>query len=254
MSTQADTAIVLRLSDYSESSQIVTLFTRDAGLVRLIAKGVRRSTAKRIAVGLDLLELGDLLFSLPRRGAGLGTLAEWRQQAAFHELRGALATLYSGLYAAEVVTFLSEEVDPHPAVYSALLELLTDLGPLASAAAAQVARRVVAFQSLFASEIGFAPNLDSCISCGRPRPIGAAAYFSAAAGGLLCRGCQAGQSEKQLVRGAVLDAMSPSAKRRDGEAAAAPVAWAVWNFFLQHTAGRAFETAVPLGRLVRAAD
>src|SRR5262245_53546498 len=113
MPTQIDNAVVLRLSDYSESSQIVSLFARDAGLVRLIAKGMRRSTRSRPAVGLDLLELGEVEFAPAHGEAGLGTLAEWQQVDSFLRLRADLPRLLSGLYAAELTAATTQEHDPH---------------------------------------------------------------------------------------------------------------------------------------------
>ena len=54
MTAIKDEAIVLRRLDYSETSQVLAFFTRDHGPRRLIAKGVKRSTKKKFATGIDL--------------------------------------------------------------------------------------------------------------------------------------------------------------------------------------------------------
>ncbi len=61
MALISDRAIVLRRLDYSETSQILALFTREYGQVRVIAKGIKRSTRSRFAVGIDLLEVGQVV-------------------------------------------------------------------------------------------------------------------------------------------------------------------------------------------------
>lgn len=205
MATRSDAGIVLRLSDYSETSQIATLLARQSGLVRLIAKGVRRSTSARVAVGLDLLEHGDLLFAPPARGAGLGTLAEWRQRDSFAGLRRALILLHAGLYAAELCRVLMEEYDPHPEVYDGLHRLLEDLSRSEPAERFGVAGRVLDFQVILAVSIGFCPNLRGCVACGRARPSGSAGYMSFTAGGLVCRSCVARFSDPKRVHGTVID-------------------------------------------------
>ncbi|RMF86111.1 MAG: DNA repair protein RecO [Planctomycetota bacterium] len=186
-----DDAIVLRLVDYSETSQITTLMTRATGVVRLIAKGVRRSTKTRFSPGLDLMERGRVVFTLPRNEAQLGALIEWTQIDGFRELRRDLDRLYAGLYAIETAAALTHEHDPHPLVFDAMVDLFETLAgrrnapqpdwPLLSA--------VVRYQAALLRTIGYAPNLKQCTVCGREAATGRAAWFSARAGGLVCRAC-----------------------------------------------------------------
>lgn len=240
MPTQTDEAIVLRLSDYSETSQIVTLFSRHTGLVRLIAKGVRRSTRSRAAVGLDLLELGEVEFAPARADAGLGTLAEWRQSDSFLPLRADLPRLLSGLYAAELTAATTQEHDPHPELFEALL---THLFTLSSAAADQPPDPVAAavrFQAALLKSIGYAPQLRECVGCGKKRSRGTPAWFSSEAGGLLCGGCESRHAEKHPIDPQLLD--SP-------RGTTPPLQWfALLDYHLRHIAGRAFESAAALRR------
>jgi DNA repair protein RecO (recombination protein O) len=248
MPVRTDQAIVLRLSDYSESSQIVSLFTSSGGLVRLIAKGSRRGTRKRFAPGLDLLEHGDLTYAPAHGDAGLGTLTEWVQRDAFTGLRRELLRQYGGLYAVELVNALTEQHDPHPALFDALLTLLRQLaseesdaqhppaGPSGPAAA------IVRFQAALLKAIGYAPALRHCVGCGRPRVRGARAYFSSTAGGLVCRDCEMHHVEKRRISSAMLDA-DPAAQR--------PADWFVLlDYHLTHLAGKTFKAAQQLRPLV----
>src|SRR3954466_2231108 len=74
-----DRCICLRKVEYSETSQILTLFGREQGLVRVIAKGAHRTTkqgASKFGGGIDLLDLGEAVFTLDLEKQ-LGTLTEW---------------------------------------------------------------------------------------------------------------------------------------------------------------------------------
>lgn len=233
MPIHSDQAVVLRLTDYSETSQIVTLFTACGGLARLIAKGSRRGTSKRFAVGLDNLEYGDVSYAPPRGDAQLGTLTEWVQRDSFAGLRRELARLYGGMYAAEAVFTLTEENDPHADLFAALR------GTLAALAGDGDPVRVLAgFQAELLRALGYAPNLAQCVSCTRPRVRGAAAYFSATAGGLLCRDCEMHYIEKRR-----LSPNLPDTTPRTGDA---PAWFLLQDYHLTHLVGRPFKTAAEL--------
>ncbi len=64
-----DDGICLRVVDFSETSQIVGMFTRGHGLVPLIAKGAKRASKKNVMSGpLDLLTSGEVVFVPARVG------------------------------------------------------------------------------------------------------------------------------------------------------------------------------------------
>ena len=61
MSLVRDRCICLRKTEYSETSQILTLFGRDLGIVGVIAKGAHRRTkagASKFDGGIVLLDVG----------------------------------------------------------------------------------------------------------------------------------------------------------------------------------------------------
>lgn len=247
MPAQTDEAIVLRLSDFSETSQVVSLMTAGFGQARLLAKGAKRSTKARASVGLDLLEYGQVTFVPPREGAGLGALVEWRQLDAFLGVRGQLLTMYAGLYAAELTAATVQEYDAHPELFTALLELMRTLSGLsADSPHASGLAPLVQFQAALLKSIGYAPNLRQCVSCGKARSRGAAAWFSSHAGGLLCAACHPRHAEKHPIEANLLDGARGTTD---------PRAWfGLLDYHLSHIAGRAFEGARALrGHLAGAA-
>lgn len=233
MPARNDQAIVLRLSEFSETSQVAVLFSAGCGRLSLIAKGARRSSAQRFAPGLDLLEYGEVGYLPARQAPHLGTLTEWVQRDSFAGLRRGLPRLYGGLYAAELVWRLTEEEDPHPGLFQALLGTLTAL-----AGDGEPTRALAAFQAELLTELGYAPNFEQCVRCGRARVGGAVAYFSSTAGGLICRDCERDCSEKCRLPAGLADTRPDSGP---------PRAWlALQNYHLTHLAGRPFQTAGPL--------
>lgn len=187
-----DDAVTLRRLDFSETSQILALMTRGHGQVRAIAKGVRRNTKTRFNPGIDLLEVGSVVLSV--RGehpTGLVTMTEWKQSRAMSGLRAALEPLHAGQYVAEVASALTQEWDPHPQLFDAIVETLRRLADGESALLA-----LAEFQWRMLISIGSAPRMDACVACGRSASL---THFSAFEGGMVCRSCQPRLTEKRAV-------------------------------------------------------
>jgi DNA repair protein RecO (recombination protein O) len=102
MALAQDRCICLRKVEYSETSQILTLFSRKFGILNLIAKGAHRRTkagASKFDGGVDLLDLGQAVFSHdPARD--LPPLTEWHLLEGNLGLRKNLRGIYLGLYSA----------------------------------------------------------------------------------------------------------------------------------------------------------
>lgn len=225
-----DEAIVLRRLDYSETSLVLAFLTREHGPRRLIAKGVKRSTKTKFATGIDLLERGQLMFVAKTRSEGaLGTLTEWRQTDAYLGLRRDLQRMYSGQYAAEVTSAMTEEADPHPELFDALAELLGGL-----AAGGDALPLLVGYQCTLLTSAGLWPDLTRCVMCDKPAPPKRAGYFSAHQGGLICRDCEPTLAEKRKVSAAALTALRERAVSAD----AARNAFDLLNYTISHTIGR----------------
>ncbi len=175
MAATKDQAIILRRLDYSESSQVLALFTREHGRQRLIAKGIKRGTRNKFATGIDLLERGAVVYIRhANRESSLGTLTEWRQVDLHLGLRESLHRWYAAQYAAEITAAMTEEADPQPELFDVLASLLAGLSggdePLPA---------VVRYQALLLTAAGLWPDLTRCVICDRPAPPNRAAYYSA---------------------------------------------------------------------------
>jgi DNA repair protein RecO (recombination protein O) len=143
-------AYVLHRYDWSESSLIVDLFTRELGRVVVAAKGAKRPTSQLRAV---LRPFQRIHATLGRSAAG----------AEVHNLRGAewaggvpLAggdALFSGFYLNELLMKLLAREDSHPALWDTYAATLIELGGEDEAAALR------AFELRLLREIGLLPEL-----------------------------------------------------------------------------------------------
>jgi DNA repair protein RecO (recombination protein O) len=143
-------AYVLHRYDWSESSLIVDLFTRELGRVVVAAKGARRPTS----------QLRALLRPFQRLHATLGRTA---QGAEVHNLRGAEwaggvpveggEALFTGFYLNELLMKLLAREDPHPGLWDVYAATLTLLGRASEAVALR------AFELRLLREIGLLPDL-----------------------------------------------------------------------------------------------
>jgi DNA repair protein RecO (recombination protein O) len=186
-------ALVLRTTDWSETSRIATLWTREFGKVRVLAKGGRRLKSN-FETALDLLTVCSIVF-LRKSSGGLDLLTEAQVVKRFPRLRGDLPALYAGYYIVELLSDLTEEYDPHPTLFDEALRTLESLGTAAVATGPWLAR----FELVLLRELGYSPALTVCAACAVPlppnRPGGLA--FSPAGGGVLCPVCQTGQRDRK---------------------------------------------------------
>lgn len=186
MALVSDRCICLRKTEFSETSQILTLFAREHGVTRVIAKGAHRRTkagASKFDGGIDFLDVGQAVFQHePARDLPL--ITEWNLREGHLALRKTLRGIYLGLYAAEMVDRLIEEHDPHVELFDRLEAVIPQL------ATARREEHFLAFELELLRESGYLPELMACVSCGTPQDGRQAIYFSSAEGGIICRDCE----------------------------------------------------------------
>lgn len=176
-------AIVLHQIDYLESSRILRLATREAGVQSVMARGAR-SSRKRFGSALDLFAEGQAQWQT-KPGRELHTLLSFDVT----RVRPALATDLGRFTAANALTECVMRVvhdEAAPAVYAGILEGLD-----AIAASTPVDTVSVALGALWrlVSDVGFTPVLDRCAECHTAIAFDADATFSHLAGGTLCASC-----------------------------------------------------------------
>lgn len=176
-------AIVLHSFDYLESSRILRLATRDAGLQSVLAKGARRARS-RFGTALDLFAGGTAQFYL-KPGRDLNTLAGFEVTRARSELAADLGRFTGAAAVAELVLgFVRDEANPE------LFDVIrAALDAIAAAPPGDTREATLAAAWRLIAELGFAPALDVCGECQEALGADASVTFSHPAGGALCARC-----------------------------------------------------------------
>jgi DNA repair protein RecO (recombination protein O) len=204
MSLEKATALVIRGTDWSETSRIATLFTREFGKVRALAKGGRRLKSA-FEIAFDLLAVCEIAFIHKSLG-GLDLLTEARLVEKFPHLRQDLHRLYCGYYVAELLAEGTADYDPHPVLFDAAVDLLRNL----SKPALERPGRLLAFELAWLHELGYSPRWEDCASCGSsmPNSVSREAFvaFSPAAGGVVCAECLAEAHDRRWLSAAAWQA------------------------------------------------
>ncbi|MFM9069255.1 MAG: DNA repair protein RecO, partial [Planctomycetota bacterium] len=115
MSAEKSMAIVLRVVEFSETSVITTLFTREFGKIGALAKGARRPKSP-FESALDLLAVCRVVF-LRKSTDALDLLTEAKLERRFRAASRSLNRLYAGFYVAELLRELTDQGDPDPSLF-----------------------------------------------------------------------------------------------------------------------------------------
>jgi DNA repair protein RecO (recombination protein O) len=199
MPLYSDEAIVLRTRKLAEADRIITLLTRQHGVVRAVAKGVRRTTS-RFGSRLEPFTHVDLQLA---EGRNLDVITQAETRSPFGE---AISAEYERYTAASVMLetaerLVVEEKEP------ALQQFLLLVGALRSMCDTGRAPGSVLDSFLLRSlaVAGYAPTFEACARCGVEGPHRS---FSPAAGGMLCSSCRVpGTASPAVETVAVLGAL-----------------------------------------------
>jgi len=250
MAAEKATAIVLRTIDFSESSLVVTLLTRESGKVRGLAKGAKRLKAP-FESALDLLGVCRIVF-FRKTSDALDLVTEAKLVRRFRVFGAGLAALYAGYYTVELVRELTHDHDPHPGLYDLTDQTLDEL-----AAGQPVARRLFRFELAALGQLGHLPSLDTCVECGTSVELVGRVAFGHLEGGVLCPKCRGGKRQVASVSAGTLRAMAQYAapgqawrrteidRRTQGEMRG------LLNHYLCHLLGKKPRMHQYLGQIVR---
>jgi DNA repair protein RecO (recombination protein O) len=176
-------SLVLHSFDYGETSRIVRLATRDAGVLSVIARGARQPKS-RFGSAIDLFTSGVAHVRVhPTRD--LHMLTGFDATRTRSELAGSLARFTAASAVSEFCLRFAAE-DDSGRVHDAATAVLDAIGV---AAPRDVPALALAGTWRVVAELGFAPSLDQCASCHASIAAGATVTFDHRAGGALCARC-----------------------------------------------------------------
>lgn len=187
--------LVVRQVNYKDNDQILTVLTKEHGLMTLKARGVR-SRSSRLKGACQLLAYSEFTVFENR---GFHTIDEANAIQMFPELRTDIELLSLASYFAQVAEVLSQEDMPNPELLSLTLNAFYAL-----------CRRLctpelvkAAFELRAACLGGYTPELSGCAVCGDPEPD----RFDVRGGILCCASCSTGEGLRLPVSPGSLAAM-----------------------------------------------
>ena len=191
MAIERDRALLLRRTPFGESSLVVQVLTREHGRIHAMAKGAYRKTSAYYCV-LDFFDELALEWSATK-DRDLATL----RRASLSRQRRSVSHDVEGYRTAVEVLELAELAAQPAQRNRELFDLVSGTLDALEAAPEQARALFVVFQLRFLQNLGLAPSLRDCASCGgeapvlrdgTPGPVERVA-FSAGAGGRLCLDC-----------------------------------------------------------------
>lgn len=193
-------ALQLRSYPYSESDLIVVLFTREYGLLRAIARGVRKPRS-RMAGLISPLRCNQLLL---KRGRNLHGISQAESRHAFSGLQQDYDRLMTGMAIGELVSLFCQEEDAQPELYDVLLTTLFQLN-----GARYPREHLLWFLLYFLAHQGYYQDWQQCQVCAHRFSQTDARFQNVREGGLRCQPCRRGPEHRPLnaAQGAALLAL-----------------------------------------------
>lgn len=184
-------ALPIRRVDYSDTSQVVSLFTRDHGLIEGIAKGAYRPR-NAFQGPFDLATLSEVVYIRRGRGTALAIITEATHLDGFRGLRRCLDRHVAAGY---VLEFLRAVATPEAPVLGLFEAAVGSLAAIGGASGPDELADILAFFEARAFRVlGLSAEIRSCGECGRPwlredRPV----FFCPEIGGVICPRCRSGK-------------------------------------------------------------
>lgn len=167
--------IVLRTYKLGEADRIIVLLTEDRGMVRAVAKGVRKTRSK---FGSRLEPMSHVALQLHQGRGELQLVTQVESVDHFRPIREDLDRLAKAVSMLEAVDQVALPDEPAPELYRMLL------GALRTLAANDSALVSAGFFLKLLTLEGAGPHVDACVLCGDAEDLVA---FSEMDGGFVCR-------------------------------------------------------------------
>ena len=176
-------AINLKSYNLSESDKIIVMYSKEKGLIRGVAKGVKKPKSK-LGARMDMLVANTIML---HKGRNLDTICQAEVLNTFRKTRTDLDKIFYSSYVTEVVSNFGLEEDPSSSVvYDILYKTLDAISE--SCSKVEVLLAVIKFQLKMMHESGFSIEFDRCLHC-HNKVEEESMFFVSNLGGIVCHEC-----------------------------------------------------------------
>ena len=183
MSITKTEAIVLKRLKFGDTSKIVTLYTKDYGKIKVIAKGIRKPKS-RLAGTLETFFHIHIVF-YKKTTTEIYLLSQSEIMHPFLKITKDLNRYAFASGALELLDKLITGEEPNQKIFELIFSTLSFME---SCESRSVEKSFLFFALRLADILGYKPKFDRCISCGKPIPE-TLMLFSPEKGGTICRRC-----------------------------------------------------------------
>lgn len=177
-------AINLKSYNLSENDKIVVMYSKEKGIIRGVAKGVKKIKSK-LGGRMDMLIANRLLM---RQGRNLDTICQAESINTFRDTRNNLDKLFYSIYCSDVVNSFGIENDPNSEeIYELFYKTLEAISK--SVKKTELLIALIKFQLKITHIAGYSLELETCACCGG-KLIDDEIYFSPQNGGTICGQCK----------------------------------------------------------------
>ncbi len=169
--------IIINTTNYSESSKILNVYTKEYGPIGIMSKGCRNLKNKLRSVS-DKLVYGD--FNIYYKENGLSTLISVDLKNEFTEIKKDIVKISYANYLLDLTNQILKEnktKDMYDDLVSALIKINESLNPL-------IITNIIELK--FLEYLGVMPIIDCCAICGSDKNI---VTIDGDAGGYICKNC-----------------------------------------------------------------
>jgi DNA repair protein RecO (recombination protein O) len=182
-------AVVLRHSDWGEADRLLTLFSREHGKLRAIAKGVIKMQSRK-AGHLEPFMRSSLILA---KGHDLWIVTQAEAIDSFLQIHEDLHLMTHAAYVIELLDRFTYEEGSNWQLYKLIVDTLNRLtehkDPFVP---------IRFFEMRLLDLVGFRPMLFECAKC-RKEIVAEDQFFSAEQGGVLCPNCGARTESARLI-------------------------------------------------------
>lgn len=171
--------VILRRKDLGEADRILTIFTKERGKIRVVAKGVKKPTSRKAG----FVELFTHISAVIASGSSLDILSQVDAVESYARLRGDLEMTIIASHFCELVDAFASDEDENTPLFQLLV---SSLGYLETTDDIRLITRY--FELHLLRLAGFQPELFHCVSCGKAIEA-VDNYFSVKDSGVVCLSC-----------------------------------------------------------------
>ena len=176
-------AINLKSYNLSESDKIVVMYSKDKGLIKGVAKGVKKPKSK-LGARMDLLVANKLMLY---KGKSMDRICQADVLNTFNKTRRDMDKIFYSMYVSEIVNSFGVEDDPcSKEIYELLYKTLEHISEAQNKTEMLLA--CLKFQLKMMQISGFGIELDTCLCC-KNQINEDNMFFSSNMGGVVCTHC-----------------------------------------------------------------